>query len=123
MDEVQLICDWCSRESLRAALADELRSDATVRLELRGSSRVFRSTTVDPAVLVAIVAGASSAMSALIGGLFRILERKRSPGAKIILRGADGTTVEAPASANPQQLKELIALASQLEKPLIRLAE
>lgn len=122
MDEARISCDWCSSEALNQLLQAELPS-RDVQLELRRSPHVFRSPTLDPTVLVAIVAGSSSAVAALINGLFRILEQRGKEQTKIVLRGADGTTIEAPASTTPQELEKLVELALRLEKPLIRLTD
>jgi len=73
-------------------------------------------------VLVAIVGGASAAVAALITGVLKFLERRKENDARITLRGADGTSVQVPASITPERLKELAKIASELEKPVIHIS-
>jgi hypothetical protein len=122
MPEIKLGCDWCSVETLERLLATEIEPDSDVTLSIRDAAHTFRSpTAIDPTVLVAVVGGTSAAVSALITGLFRVLEKKRDKSATITLRGADGTKVIAPANATKEQLEELAALASRLSRPSVHL--
>jgi ABC-type Fe3+ transport system permease subunit len=89
-------------------------SSADVRLELRHPKSKLRSATAT-SVLVAIVAGSSAAMSALITGLLKVLERKQSVDGKLVLRGANGASIEVPASTSDGRLQELIELTKSLD--------
>jgi hypothetical protein len=122
MIEVKLVADWCSPAVLKAALAPELEIGSGVQLKVRRSKHQFRSSVgIDSTVLVAVVGGTSAAMAALINGVFRLLEKRRGDEGRVTIRGADGTTVEAPATKTKQELEELVELASRLQKPVIRL--
>lgn len=63
---------------------------------------------IDPTVLVAIVAGTSGAMSGLITGLLRFLERRQDRTGKVELHGADGTSVIVPVGTSKEDLQRLI---------------
>lgn len=76
---------------------------------------------VDPTVLVAIVAGTSGAMSGLITGLLRFLERRQDRTGKIELRGADGAAVTVPVGTSEEDLQRLIELARSLDAPRIHI--
>jgi hypothetical protein len=78
-------------------------------------------------LLVAYVGGGAAALSALITGLFALLatrqdqERAAVDGARIVLHGADGSSVECPADATREELDHLVELARRLGSATIEL--
>jgi hypothetical protein len=94
-------------------------NNADLHFELR-SSEMTRNTGIDPTVLVAIVSGTSSALTALIMGLLQILQRRKSKG-KIIIELSNGTKIEAELGAPREEIDYLIEKAKELNVDLIRL--
>lgn len=104
-------------ETLRLRLQRELEGEG-IELMVRKVPSGSRSGA-DPTVLVAIVSGVSAAVSALISGLLRVLERRRVPSATIVVTGSDGTSVTVPAATDPERIEELLRLARELDSPRI----
>jgi hypothetical protein len=115
----EIIISGVPAEIMRRLLAAEL-SDEDVRLEIRRSPSTVRGP-IDSSMLVAIVGLTSGAMSALITGLLRVLEKRQDMAAKIVIRAADGTCVEVPANTKTEQLESFIALATRLNQPTIQI--
>jgi hypothetical protein len=120
-NEIQIDADWCASATLHTALERELESNPVVKLELRPAPHAFRGPGLDSNVLIAVVGGASAAITALIAGIFSVASKKGDSAASIVLRGSDGTSVQAPASTTPERLEELVELAGRLQKPRILL--
>jgi hypothetical protein len=89
------------------------------RVELRRGEGDLRS--LDQAVLVALVAGTSAAVSALFTGLLRLVESHFNRTAKIVVRGSDGTAVEVPIGTTHEELEHLVEIARGLNRPEVRL--
>lgn len=66
----------------------------------------------DPATASIVVAGVS-VLSALITAAFAYLAKKGE--GKIVIKGASGRSIEAPANASPERIEELIAQARMLD--------
>jgi len=95
-------------------------NNSDLHFELRSSELARTPAAVDTTVLVAIVTGTSSALAALIMGLFQILERRRPKG-KIIVEMSNGTKIEAELGTPREEIDYLIAKAKELNVDLIRL--
>src|SRR5258708_22613774 len=78
--EISMVWDGLSAEVLKDRLHHCI-SGHNVTLEVRRLRA--EAAITDPTVLVAVVSGASAAMTAIIMGLFRLLERE---GQKIVLQ-------------------------------------
>ena len=107
-----------SRE-LSKLLTEEVALPAGCQLELQEGDTSLRSP--DQTVLVAIVAGTSAAVSAVFTGLLRLVETRFNRTAKIVIRGADGTTVEVPVGTTQEELEKLVDIAKRLTGPEVRL--
>lgn len=119
-NEIQIACTGLRAKELHDLIYAELSmSSDAIRLELRPNPLAFRHPATDPTVLVAIVAGISGTVAALINGLFGFLQKRQSRSDKIVIRGADGTTVEVPADTTQDRLLVLVELAKELDKPRI----
>lgn len=99
----------------RAASAYTIEAE----LELRRPGRL--RSGLEQTVVVAIVAGTSAAISALISGVLRLIEIQYNRTAKIVIRGADGTTVEVPFGIKPEELERLAEVAKSLNRPEMKL--
>lgn len=107
--EIELSCDVMGSDTLHKLVAEEMHSVIpTVGFELHKIGPRSVVGGLDTAILVAIVSGASATVSALIGGLLRILERRFSGDGKVVLKGADGTTLEFPANTSPEKVDILL---------------
>lgn len=102
-------------------LSGELASVDAYHFELKERSDLFRSPGLDQTTLIAVVAGTSAAITALINGIFRLIETRYNRTAKVVIRGSDGTTVEVPMGTPPQELRELVDVAKTLNRPEIRI--
>ncbi len=118
---VVLSCNAFDSHELFEILSGESAHPLECQLELKGGARLLRSPGLDQTVLVALVAGTTAAISALINGLFRVMESRYNRTAKILLRGADGTTVEVPLGTSLEELEKLVEVAKTLNRPEIRI--
>jgi len=68
---------------------------------------------LDPTVLAAIVGAGGTSLGAIIGGLFALAQARA--GGKLIIQGASGARIEAPASISDQELDDLVDRARSLD--------
>jgi hypothetical protein len=106
-----------SPQELRAALAEHI-GDAAVELDVRESVSQYRAGA-DPAVVVAVLGGGATVLSALITGIFALLAARPGIGRKIVIKGKDGASVECPADTPLEVIPQLVELARQLDTPSI----
>lgn len=92
--------------------ADTLRrqfeSATAVRVEDPAAAAGYRSPE-----LIALVGLASGGLGAFIKGMFDVAVANAA--SKIVLKTADGTTLEAPASSSPQRIAQLADQLKNLE--------
>jgi len=92
---------------------DAWSDEVSLVLETPGS----RFRTSDPAVLVATIAAASSALTALLAG---VLQRGAvKAGRRIVVELASGSKLEVPADIDPAELDRLIGLIDESPKRII----
>jgi hypothetical protein len=75
----------------------------------------------NPTVVVALITGGSAAVSALVTGLLRILERRKEPHGVLRIVGASGRAIEIPLGATEKELADYVELARSLDRPAIEL--
>ena len=114
--EIPIRWDGQSTQTLFELLTPRLSGD---EVQLRIRSTGAKGAVTDPAVLVAIVSGASAAMSALITGLLELIQKRRQ---KIVLQASNGRRLEIPANSSPERIKELVEILEQMEIERIRIA-
>jgi hypothetical protein len=119
--EIRISSRELAPADLFEVLVDVFDRSNQVRVELRPSMSRMRSPLADSSVLVAIVAGGSAALTTLVSGLLKILEKRRDSTGKIVVRGSDGATVEFPAGTPPETVIKLVNLARTLAEPRIEL--
>lgn len=90
----------------------------SMTLELEPAPMSTRS--VDPTVLVAIVSGASTALNALVIGLFSLAQGRE--GRKVVIQASTGARLEAPTSMTPDELDAWIASVQKVDVAHIHLA-
>lgn len=117
MQEILLTSSQISPGDLKHALSQEYVSDDEITLEIRQSARRLRG--VEPAVLVAIVGAAGTALGALVAGVLRLAQDKGSQ--KIIIVGRSGARIEIPASTQPEMLDKYVDMAKGLDIERIHL--
>ena len=94
--------------------------DGELAFELRPRAGSDRDpSSIDPTVLVAITAGTSSALTALITGLLRLVERTRPTG-RIIIEGKGGR-IEVPPGTSASEIGPLVRAVKELEADSIGL--
>lgn len=118
--EVTITSNLGSAADLLGMLGPEMSQVEGVLFEVRPAPR-YRDALTGTTILIAVVGGASAALSALINGLFRILDRHGDRSGKIVIRGSNGRTVEAPADFTDEQVERLIAFAQELDSPTVYL--
>lgn len=123
---IEIVGGRLSPADLKDALALHI-DGAEIRLDVDDRTSPYRS---GPGVelLVAYVGGGTAALSALITGVFALLAARQGHKgaadgdcAKIVLHGADGSSVECPADATREELAELVELARRLGSSTIEL--
>lgn len=104
---------------LKDALAPHI-GGAEIRLNVEERTSSHRAGPGTD-VLVAYIGGGTAALSALITGMFALLAARKDhkggvdgDGTKIVLHGADGSSVECPADATREELAHLVELARRL---------
>jgi alpha-galactosidase/6-phospho-beta-glucosidase family protein len=82
-----------------------------ITLELREAQVPVRG--VDPIVLVALVGAGSTALGALVAGVFKIMEAKY--GRKIVISGSQGRRVELTGEFTKEQIDEFVRQAREID--------
>lgn len=127
---VEIIGGRLSPADLKVVLTPHI-DGVEVRLDIDERASRYRSGP-GAEVLVAYIAGGTAALSSLITGVFALLTARRSQecaadgdgdgdGSKIVLHGADGSSVECPADATREELDHLVDLARRLGTSTIEL--
>lgn len=120
---IEIVGGRLSPTDLKDALTSHIEG-ADVRLDVDERTSPYRSGPTTE-LLVAYVSGGAAAFSALITGVFALLAKRRgqesADGAKIVLHGADGSSVECPADATDEELAHLVELARRLGNSTIEL--
>lgn len=107
-------------ETLRELLFEEIQTESTnVRLKLKNIPNPMRDPTSDPALLVAIVGGVSGAFSALIHGLFNLLEKHKLGKQPIKLTWADGSSLSIPSDTTDEDIEKFIKMIETKDSPTI----
>ncbi len=111
--EAVLDSEFHSAAELRDILEPEIGEAAV--LQLRPAVRLRGA--VDPAILVALAT--SPALTALVTGVLRMIEKRLAQPAKIRIRWPDGFELEVDARVDTKRLHDLLAARDQLEPPRI----
>ncbi|WP_049574768.1 hypothetical protein [Streptomyces sp. SBT349] len=98
--------DSRSAEDVHGDLSRDGSWDSGISVELEQSASRFR--TGDAAILVATIAAASSALTALVTGILGRGAAKE--GQRIVIELASGARLEVPASVEPAELDRMLSL-------------
>ena len=121
---VELYSDTISSEQLYSLIDDEtMWKSSDIDIKLVRKNTIFRNSTLDPTVLVALIGGVGAGLSALIVGVFKLLEKKTNSIGVIEIHGSDGRCIKVPANTKEDQLMLLVELANKLDNPKIKLNE
>lgn len=115
--EIRILWDHIPSAQLKKML-NPLICKQGIDLEVQKISA--HGAIADPTVLVAIVSGASAAISAIIMGLFKLLERNNQ---KIVIQAQDGSRLEIPKKTSKKKIEELISLMHQMEVKRVRVMD
>jgi hypothetical protein len=96
---------------MKALLKEALPEGSDITLVLRPSSEEIRS--IDPTILVAIVGTVGTAVGALLGGLFKVIEKTRAQTIKIT--GKYGRTIEITGKPTQELLEQCVKIAKELD--------
>lgn len=96
---------------MKERLKETLPENSDITLVLRPSGDEIRS--IDPTVLVAIVGTASTAIGALIGGLFKIMEKTKEQ--TVIITGKSGRKIEITGKPTQELLDHCVMIAKELD--------
>jgi hypothetical protein len=91
-------------------------ADVPAELKLRDPKRRMRDPASSSLLIAVLTSGATSA---LLAGILKIIEARKSPERKIVIKSSAGATIEVPADCSSERLQELAALVDRLEKPRI----
>lgn len=123
---IEIVSGRLSPADLKDALVPHIEG-VEIRLDVGKRASPYRGGP-GTELLVAYVGGGAAALSALITGVFALLAscqaRERSAGgdgAKIVLHGGDGSSVECPADATREELDYMVELARRLGSSTIEL--
>jgi hypothetical protein len=112
---LQISSSHLSSEQLKPLLEAHLQAEPSISLLLRSPTTRFRDPNA--AILVAVIAGSSGALGALIAGIFAIARESRSH--RLVLQGKDGRRIECRSDLSTERIEELIELAKKLDEPSI----
>ncbi|KUN14575.1 hypothetical protein AQJ11_44450 [Streptomyces corchorusii] len=98
--------DSRAAEDLHGDLSRDGSWDSDISVELEQSASRFR--TGDAAILVATIAAASSALTALVTGILGRGAAKA--GQRIVIELASGARLEVPAGVEPAELDRMLSL-------------
>lgn len=72
--------------------------------------------------MVAAVGAGSAAISAIIAGIFRVLEsRSQRVSSKIVIQGSDGRKIEVPGDTPTERIEKLMQLAKDFQPSRIQI--
>jgi len=114
--EIPIRWDGQTAQSLFDLLDPHLPAD---QVALNVKTINVQGAITDPAILIAVVSGASAAVSALITGLLQLVQQRQQ---RIILQATNGRRLEIPANSSPERIKELVGILEQMEIERIRIA-
>ena len=109
--EVELRTEEFSASDLKSLLEDYVLPAQDVSFQLRLEPTVFRAP--EQSVLVAIVGAGGTALGTVIGGVLSLLAQRSSR--KLVIRGKNGRTIEAPADISTEALDVFIEKARDLD--------
>jgi hypothetical protein len=92
-------------------LLDTQGPDSEWTLSINRPKQRFRAT--DPAMLVAIVGAAGSALTALVTGILQVISVRG--GQRITIETSSGARIDVPASLSQEEVQQLVRTIS--EKP------
>lgn len=104
-------------EVVRKSVAE---TPGELTFELRGSEDSYRDPSIDPTILVALVSGVNSFLTALIVGLLKIVEA-RKPAGVIVIETRGGKKIQFPAGTPRSEIEFLLEKAEGLEVERVRL--
>ncbi|MGW4940399.1 hypothetical protein ACWEOZ_02255 [Actinoplanes sp. NPDC004185] len=111
--EIEIVSASMRPPALRAALEAEVPG-------VPFAERPPRYRAVDTAVVVAVLSGGASALTALISGVFSLAVARRAAERPLILRGRSAS-IEVPPDASPEDIAKLVKLARELDEPVLEL--
>lgn len=115
MQEIQIRWDGQSAQALFDLLDNHLPADQ-IALDVRTAGA--QGAITDPAILVAVLSGASATISVLITGLLQVIQQRSQ---RIVLQAKNGRRLEIPANSSPERIQELINILEQMEVIRIRI--
>jgi len=115
--EIRILWDHIPPEQLKKKL-NPLICKQGIDLEIQKIRA--HGAIADPIVLVAIVSGASSAITAIIMGLFKLLDKTNQ---KIVIQAQAGSRLEIPKNTSKKKIEELIGLMHQMEVKRVRVMD
>jgi hypothetical protein len=111
--EIEIVSATIRPAALRAALEAEVPG-------VPFAERPPRYRAVDTAVVVAVVSGGASALTALISGVFSLSVARRAAERPLVIRGRSAS-IEVPPGTPPEDIAKLVELARGLDEPVLEL--
>jgi hypothetical protein len=120
--ELSVSMQGMSSRQLRDDLARLVAADANCKVEVAWQLRAAPHDTrsLDPTVLVAITTTLGALAGTVVTCLFQLVQDRKRGTIVVITR--DGTRIEGPADASPEQLAGYVAKVRELEVAHIHMA-
>lgn len=116
--EIDIAASGVSANDLQLLLERDAGMPADVcRWQVRQPKRVMRMDAV--AIITAVIT--SGAVTALIGGLLKIIEARTGHEGRIVITSRNGTTIDVPGDCSVQKLEEISKVIEGLEQPRVQL--
>jgi len=113
--EIEITSGSMSAADLRAALESMVPA-----AEVQFDERPPQFRVVETAVVVALVSGGASALTALITGAFTLAAAHRAARRPLVIRGRT-SSIEVPPGTPASEIPRLVELARELDDPVVEL--
>ncbi|KAA3618956.1 MAG: hypothetical protein DWQ05_06205 [Calditrichaeota bacterium] len=112
-----ILWDHLPAEQLKMKLNSQLSGEP---IDLKIEKVQAHGAIADPTVLVALVSGGSAALTAIIVGIFKLLEHAKQ---RIIIQAEDGSRLEIPGNTSAEKIDELITAMHKMSVKRIRITD
>src|SRR5262245_41209271 len=108
--QIKIMTNLIATGELKSALEEQIGETEGLRLEL---PKTDTARGFDPTFLVALVGVGSTALGALLGGIFKIMEAKQ--GRTIVINGSKGRRVELKGTFTKEEIEEAVRQAREID--------
>jgi len=111
MEKINIVCDSINSEELFELMSTEVNNSDTCKFETEKEPE--NAMALDPVTLVALITMASTALAAIINGLFAVWQKKienkgKAVSATIKIKTKDGNEFEIPQNISKNELETIL---------------